>query len=99
MTYLRNAWTVAAWAHELPAGTLLARTLLDQPLVLYRDAAGAPRALADRCPHRFAPLSMGQLCDGGASLFALKPVLLPGDGAAARARRLLAALIEKEPAA
>jgi phenylpropionate dioxygenase-like ring-hydroxylating dioxygenase large terminal subunit len=68
MTYLRNAWTVAAWASELPPGTLLARTLLDQPLVLYRDAAGAPRALADRCPHRFAPLSMGTLCDGGASV-------------------------------
>lgn len=68
MTYLRNAWTVAAWAGELPAGTLLARTLLDEPLVLYRDAAGTPRALADRCPHRFAPLSMGRLCDGGASV-------------------------------
>ena len=59
MTYLRNAWTVAAWATELPAGELLARTLLDEPLVFYRDASGTPRALADRCPHRFAPLSMG----------------------------------------
>jgi phenylpropionate dioxygenase-like ring-hydroxylating dioxygenase large terminal subunit len=68
MNYLRNAWTVAAWASELPAGKLLARTLLDEPLVFYRDATGAPRALADRCPHRFAPLSMGQLCDGGASV-------------------------------
>jgi vanillate O-demethylase monooxygenase subunit len=68
MNYLRNAWTVAAWASELPPGQLLARTLLDEPLVLHRDASGAPRALADRCPHRFAPLSMGRLCDGGASL-------------------------------
>ena len=65
MNYLRNAWTMAAWAHELEAGKLLARTLLEEPLVLYRDADGAPRALADRCPHRFAPLSMGRLCDGG----------------------------------
>ena len=68
MTYLRNAWTMAAWADELVPGALLARTLLDEPLVLYRDASGAPRALADRCPHRFAPLSMGKLCDGGASV-------------------------------
>lgn len=68
MNYLRNAWTQAAWANEVEAGTLLARTLLDEPLVLYRDAEGQPRALHDRCPHRFAPLSMGKLCDGGASL-------------------------------
>ena len=68
MSYLRNAWTVAAWASELPAGAMLARTLLDEPLVFYRDAGGVPRALADRCPHRFAPLSMGRLCDGGASV-------------------------------
>jgi vanillate O-demethylase monooxygenase subunit len=68
MPYLRNAWTVAAWNHELVPGELLARTLLDEPLVLYRDASGAPRALTDRCPHRFAPLSMGKLCDGGASV-------------------------------
>jgi phenylpropionate dioxygenase-like ring-hydroxylating dioxygenase large terminal subunit len=68
MTYLRNAWTIAAWSSELLAGQLLARTLLDEPLVFYRDAAGQPRALADRCPHRFAPLSMGQFCDGGASV-------------------------------
>lgn len=68
MTYLRNAWTVAAWASELQPGQLLARTLLDEPLVFYRDPSGAPHALADRCPHRFAPLSMGTLCDNGAAV-------------------------------
>jgi len=68
MSYLRNAWYVAAWSTELEPGELLARTLLDEPLVFYRDAAGHPRALADRCPHRFAPLSMGRLCDEGASV-------------------------------
>lgn len=66
MPYLRNAWTQAAWADELPAGTLLARTLLDVPLVLFRDTQGRARALHDRCPHRFAPLSMGTLCEDGA---------------------------------
>ncbi len=68
MSYLRNAWTVAAWANELVPGQLLARTLLDEPLVLFRDAEGRPKALLDRCPHRFAPLSMGTLCDGGAAV-------------------------------
>ena len=31
--YLRNCWYVAAWAHELIDGKLLARTILDQPVV------------------------------------------------------------------
>lgn len=66
--YLRNAWTQAAWANELQPGGLLARTLLDEPLVFFRDPQGVPRALHDRCPHRFAPLSMGRLCDGGAAV-------------------------------
>jgi vanillate O-demethylase monooxygenase subunit len=35
----------------------------------------------------------------GRDLFALKPVLLPGDAAAVRARRLLQSLIDKERAA
>jgi phenylpropionate dioxygenase-like ring-hydroxylating dioxygenase large terminal subunit len=82
MTYLRNAWTVAAWAAELPAGELLARTRLDEPLVFYRDASGTPRALADRCPHRFAPLSMGRVCDGGAAVQCPYPGLrFDGSGA------------------
>ena len=65
MNYLRNAWYVAAMHDELLPGNLLARTYLDEPLVLFRNAAGEPQALADRCPHRFAPLSAGKLCDGG----------------------------------
>ena len=61
MRYLRNTWYVAAWAHELHADQLLARTLLDEPLVLFRDANGKPVVLFDRCPHRFAPLSQGKI--------------------------------------
>ena len=68
MAFLRNAWYVAGWSDELSAGRLLSRTLLDEPVVLFRDERGQARALFDRCPHRFAHLSMGQLCDGGASL-------------------------------
>lgn len=60
MAFLKNTWYVAAWADEV--GTeLFPRRLLDQPVVLYRTSDGRAAALADRCPHRFAPLSMGRL--------------------------------------
>lgn len=60
MAYLRNAWYVAAWADEL-AGGMLARRLLEEPVVLYRKEDGSVVALADRCPHRFVPLHCGKL--------------------------------------
>lgn len=63
MTYLRNCWYMAAWADQVSAEGLV-RTLLGEPVFLFRDAHGRPRALLDRCPHRFAPLSRGRLCDG-----------------------------------
>lgn len=65
MSYLRNTWYVAAWDDEVQAGTLLARVLLNEPVVMFRDADGCVRALQDRCPHRFAPLHIGTL-DGDA---------------------------------
>lgn len=68
MSYLRHAWYVAGFADELAAGQLLARTLLDEPLVFFRGPDGRATALQDRCAHRFAPLSAGTLCDGGASV-------------------------------
>lgn len=58
-SYLRNAWYVACWEQELAGSALLARTLLDVPRVLYRKADGGYAMLLDRCPHRFAPLSLG----------------------------------------
>ena len=58
--YLRNCWYVAAWDHEL-SDAPLARTFLDAPVVLYRDSAGRPVALEDRCCHRSAPLSIGRV--------------------------------------
>lgn len=68
MNYLRNAWYVAGFADELKTGEMLARTLLDVPMVFFRRPDGMPAALLDRCPHRFAPLSAGTLCDGGAAV-------------------------------
>src|SRR5262249_62178425 len=60
-TYLHNAWYVAAWSDDLADGKLLARTIMKEPVVLYRKQDGTPAALHDRCPHRFAPLSMGKI--------------------------------------
>ena len=63
-TYLHNAWYVAAWSEDLGDGGVLGRTILNEPVVLYRQGNGEVVALDDRCPHRFAPLSMGQVLDG-----------------------------------
>ena len=59
--WIRNAWYVAAWTHEIERGRIHARTIIDQPLVLYRTTDNGIVALEDRCPHRFAPLSLGRL--------------------------------------
>lgn len=64
MTFLRNCWYVATWAQDLEAEKPLARTILDIPVVLFRDENGVAKAVHDRCPHRFAPLSMGKVENG-----------------------------------
>src|SRR5882757_1926917 len=59
--WVRNAWYVAGWLPEFAPGAIHARTIIDQPIALYRTADGGLAALEDRCCHRFAPLSMGRL--------------------------------------
>ena len=63
MSYVLNAWYVAALAEEVADG-LMSRTILDNPTLLYREKDGNCVALLDLCPHRFAPLSMGMIKDG-----------------------------------
>ena len=58
--FLNDAWYIAAEPKELDQGPL-ARTILNQPLVLFRTEAGVAAALEDRCPHRLIPLSMGRV--------------------------------------
>jgi phenylpropionate dioxygenase-like ring-hydroxylating dioxygenase large terminal subunit len=58
MAFLRDIWYPAGWASELN-DQLLGRTLLDQMVLLFRDANGTARAIGGRCPHRFAPLHLG----------------------------------------
>jgi vanillate O-demethylase monooxygenase subunit len=61
--YLKNCWYQAGWSEEIADGRTLVRTLLDEPILFWRDRDGAPRALLDMCPHRFAPLSAGIVAD------------------------------------
>jgi vanillate O-demethylase monooxygenase subunit len=58
--YIRNAWYVGAWDHEV-GRQMLRRVLLDEPVVFFRREDGTPVAIEDRCCHRQAPLSMGKL--------------------------------------
>ena len=61
---VRNAWYLGAWAEELDDG-LLARTIMNQPIVFYRNAQGKVGALEDRCCHRGAPLTHGEVVEEG----------------------------------
>ncbi len=55
--FARNQWYVAAYADEV-GRDLLGRTILGEPIVLYRtEEDGTVAALADRCVHRRYPLS------------------------------------------
>lgn len=64
MTDQSAAWWPVATSNELRAGQVLARSLLDLPLVVFRAADGTAAVLEDRCPHRHAPLSAGCVRDG-----------------------------------
>jgi len=59
--FLRNMWYVAAWSADVEAGSMLARTYLGEPVVLYRTESGVINALMDRCSHRAMPLSKGHI--------------------------------------
>jgi phenylpropionate dioxygenase-like ring-hydroxylating dioxygenase large terminal subunit len=62
--FVRNAWYVAAARNEV-TDKLLARTLLNDPVVLFRNGSGEICALEDRCCHRGAPLSLGDATEKG----------------------------------
>jgi len=64
MSFLRDAWYCGGFAADLKPGDLKPLTMLGEPVVFYRRDDGSAAAIADRCPHRFAPLSKGKICDG-----------------------------------
>lgn len=63
MAFLKNTWYAAGWSSAL-GERLVSRTILNLPVLLYRDASGTALAIGNRCPHRFAPLDRGRLVDG-----------------------------------
>lgn len=58
-----NAWYAAAWIHELSGRHILARTVCNRKIALWRTSDGTAVALADACWHRLLPLSLGRLED------------------------------------
>lgn len=66
MSFLYNAWYMIGWSDELVDGAMIARTVLNMPIVAFRGRDGdSLHAMEDRCPHRFAPLSRGKLSEDG----------------------------------
>ena len=59
-----NAWYHAAWSHEV-TDKPLARTFLNEEVVLFRDNSGRACALEDRCCHRATPLRLGEVVEQG----------------------------------
>jgi phenylpropionate dioxygenase-like ring-hydroxylating dioxygenase large terminal subunit len=80
--YLRDAWYMAGWSNEL-TDRPLTRRMFDCAIVLFRDRSGAAHALADRCPHRFAPLSRGTV-DGDSIVCAYHGLTFNGSGQCVR---------------
>jgi phenylpropionate dioxygenase-like ring-hydroxylating dioxygenase large terminal subunit len=58
--FVRNAWYVVAWSDEVSREPMQ-RTVLGEPVALYRKEDGTAVALADQCAHRAYPLSAGRV--------------------------------------
>lgn len=79
--FLKNQWYVACRPDDV-ADRPFARTLLEQPMVFFRDAQGVVTAVEDFCPHRGAPLSLG-FVDSGQLVCGYHGLRLAADGSVA----------------
>ena len=61
---LNNTWYAVAYSSDIEGNLPFATRLYGEPMVLYRDSEGEPTCVRDLCPHRSAPLSMGEVQDG-----------------------------------
>jgi len=89
--FLYNLWYVAASGHEVAAGAMITRTMLNQQVLIGRDMHGMVFALRDFCPHRGIPLHHGTFdgetieccyhgwCFDTRGQCTKIPALLPGD--------------------
>ncbi len=64
VAFPRRWWYPVSRTSELGRKPL-AVTLMDTPLVVFRDASGTPSVVLDRCGHRNYPLSLGKVTDDG----------------------------------
>jgi len=62
--HLNNTWYAVAYSSDIDGDLPFATRLFGEPMVLYRDADGEATCVRDVCPHRSAPLSMGEVKDG-----------------------------------
>lgn len=58
---LRNVWYVAGLSEDVAPSKFKTTLILNEPVLLFRDAAGQIHALKDICPHRGIPLSYGRV--------------------------------------
>jgi vanillate O-demethylase monooxygenase subunit len=82
MAYVRNAWYVAAWSHQVAPGQVFPMAILGDRLAIYRKSDGSAVALEDRCVHRLAPLSLGR-CEGDRLRCMYHGLLFDSDGTVA----------------
>jgi phenylpropionate dioxygenase-like ring-hydroxylating dioxygenase large terminal subunit len=60
----KNFWYIACQSKDLKGDRPIARTILDEWIVLFRDQDGKPVVFQDRCVHRNYQLSKGAVKDG-----------------------------------
>ena len=61
---LHENWYIAALSKDVGTKKPYASTIMEEPLVLWRDDGGTVTAVIDRCLHRNAPLSEGDIAGG-----------------------------------
>lgn len=59
-----NSWCVAALSEQVTAEKPIGVFVDGVAMALFRNEAGQPCAVEDRCPHRRVPLSLGKVVDG-----------------------------------
>lgn len=60
----QQCWYPVTFVQDLPKNRPYSFSLYDEPLVLFSNKQGELVCLTDRCPHRAAKLSDGQIIDG-----------------------------------
>ena len=60
----KNCWYPVTFLQDLPKDRPYSFSLYDEPLVIFSNQDGKLACLSDRCPHRAAKLSDGQVIDG-----------------------------------